>query len=134
MHTWRQIPGVLAPVWAPFHCSGPPPSKATKQHKPSTLELACPCFLPRCYCGMLCRGNLGERPRSAQCDFLGFPGKICCGLWNWEVHSRVPWQIKTGWGVQGKGCSLSGLCSGSWPSKSCQEFCLRGRPGGTADV
>lgn len=77
-----------------------------KRHNLPTSESTWPCFPPCCSCGMLCRGNLGERPRSVQCDFLGFPGKICC--WLWSVHSRVPWQIQTGREGDGWGCRRAG--------------------------
>lgn len=108
MHVWRQNLGVWALLWAPSTAVTRHHPVLQKRHNLPTWELTWPCFPSRCSCGVLCRGNLGERPRSVQCDFLGFPGKICCWLWSWEVHSWVPWQIQTGSEGDGWACCRAG--------------------------
>ena len=108
MHVWRQNLGILALLWAPSTAVARHHPVLQKRHNLPTSELTWPCVPPRCSCEILCRGNLGERPSSVQCDFLGFPGKICCWLWSWEVHSRIPWQIQTGSEGDGWGCCRAG--------------------------
>lgn len=98
---------------------------------PTLVGLGPCCSPPCCYCLMILRGNLWEKPRSVQRDFSGFPSiQFCCRLWGCEVHSRSPGRFRwAGPGAGGAPCLASALDLGH-RSMSCQESPLRGGTGG----
>ena len=69
---------------------------------------------------MVLRGNLWEKPRTVQCDFLGFPSKISLPVVG--LGSSFPGPLADSYRlsrVEWGGHSLPGMCSGSWPSEIC---------------